>query len=349
MTGSSSPPPSQRRALKAAAFRAVTAGSTPSNGAMCCVASAACKRSVPLKTHSSSATAAVWGLSGTPLHCRRGAGGAANGQGCRRREGTPEAVGQAVGGGCQSGWGRLLPVTNAVEAGTWRQGDRNWPSAGRPRGEWGSPLPLPMQHPWAPEHRRRPWTMRHTASHRVRMNRPSTGGSLLPFAGRCWPSVRRGATAALCPATPAVTRQPEPQPPFQNPRNRPDVGGDGVSPASARPAALKEDWSLRETPSYPRPPCAQVLGPHASHRPHKVPPTAGHVGSSNHVRTGGGGGGGRQPQPIWTTSVSQAKHCSEEETAKPRQADAHNSSHFTFSPTFRVQPSFLSLIPPLSL
>ena len=188
--------------------------------------------------------------------------------------------------------------------------------------------------------------MRHTASHRVRMNRPSTGGSLLPFAGRCWPSVRRGATAALCPATPAVTRQPEPQPPFQNPRNRPDSGGgDGVSPASARPAALKEDWSLRETPSYPRPPCAQVLGPHASHRPHRVPPAAGHVGSSNHVRTGRGGGG-RQPQPIWTTSVSQAKHCSEEETAKPRQADAHNSSHFTFSLTFRVQPSFLSLIPP---
>ena len=29
----------------------------------------------------------------------------------------------AVGGGCQSGWGRLLSVTNATEAGTWRQGD----------------------------------------------------------------------------------------------------------------------------------------------------------------------------------------------------------------------------------
>ena len=43
-----------------------------------------------------------------------------------RREGTseaaPEAVRQAVGGGCQSGWGRLLSVTNAIEAGTWRQG-----------------------------------------------------------------------------------------------------------------------------------------------------------------------------------------------------------------------------------
>ena len=46
------------------------------------------------------------------------------------REGTPEAapepVRQAVGGGCQSGWGRLLSVTNAIEAGTWRQGDSGW-------------------------------------------------------------------------------------------------------------------------------------------------------------------------------------------------------------------------------
>ena len=38
-------------------------------------------------------------------------------------EAAPEAVRQAVGGGCQSGWGRLLSVTNAIEAGTWRQGD----------------------------------------------------------------------------------------------------------------------------------------------------------------------------------------------------------------------------------
>ena len=43
-----------------------------------------------------------------------------NDQGCIRREGAseeaPEAVRQAVGGGCQSGLGRLLSVTNAVEA-----------------------------------------------------------------------------------------------------------------------------------------------------------------------------------------------------------------------------------------
>ena len=38
--------------------------------------------------------------------------------------GFPEAVRQAVGGGCRSGGGRLLLVTNAIEAGTWRQGGR---------------------------------------------------------------------------------------------------------------------------------------------------------------------------------------------------------------------------------
>ena len=57
-----------------------------------------------------------------------GAGG--EGEGCITREGTseaaPEAVRQAVGGGCQSGGGRLLSVTNAIEAGTWREGDSGW-------------------------------------------------------------------------------------------------------------------------------------------------------------------------------------------------------------------------------
>ena len=49
-------------------------------------------------------------------------------QGCIGREGTSEveAFRQAVGGGCQSGWGRLLSVTNAIEAGTCRQGDSSW-------------------------------------------------------------------------------------------------------------------------------------------------------------------------------------------------------------------------------
>ena len=41
-------------------------------------------------------------------------------------EAAPVAVRQAVGGGCRSGWGRLLSVTNAIEAGTWRQGGSGW-------------------------------------------------------------------------------------------------------------------------------------------------------------------------------------------------------------------------------
>ena len=74
-----------------------------------------------------------------PVHVRQhldvglpglvGAGGVGGpcGQQCSRREGTseaaPEAVRQAVGGGCQSGWGRFLSVTNAIEVGTCRSGD----------------------------------------------------------------------------------------------------------------------------------------------------------------------------------------------------------------------------------
>ena len=49
-----------------------------------------------------------------------GTGTQGQGQGCVGREGTSEAAPAAVGGGCQSGWGRLLSVTNAVEPGTWR-------------------------------------------------------------------------------------------------------------------------------------------------------------------------------------------------------------------------------------
>ena len=58
-------------------------------------------------------------------------------QGGIRRAGTTEAVRQAVGGGRQSGWGRLLSVTNAVDAGTGRQADRGWAYAGRPGGGGG--------------------------------------------------------------------------------------------------------------------------------------------------------------------------------------------------------------------
>ena len=41
-------------------------------------------------------------------------------------EAAPEAVRQAVGGGCQSGWVRLLSVTSAIEAGTCRPGVSGW-------------------------------------------------------------------------------------------------------------------------------------------------------------------------------------------------------------------------------
>ena len=56
----------------------------------------------------------VWG--GGCKSARRGA--ACCGAECVRREGTseaaPAAVRQAVGGGCRSGWGRLLSVANAI-------------------------------------------------------------------------------------------------------------------------------------------------------------------------------------------------------------------------------------------
>ena len=59
-----------------------------------------------------------------------GGGGGEAEQGCIGREAAseaaPVAVRQAVRGGCQSGWGRLLSVTNAIKAGTWRQGDSGW-------------------------------------------------------------------------------------------------------------------------------------------------------------------------------------------------------------------------------
>ena len=49
---------------------------------------------------------------GPPMHC--------NGT---ELGGGPEAVRQAVGGGCRNDRGRLLSVTNAMESGSCRQGD----------------------------------------------------------------------------------------------------------------------------------------------------------------------------------------------------------------------------------
>ena len=75
--------------------------------------------------------------------------GCRGGGGCIGRERTsgaaPGAVIQAVGGGCQSGWGRLLSVTNAVEAGTWCSGDSGWAYTWR-SGGGRVPSPLAM-HP----------------------------------------------------------------------------------------------------------------------------------------------------------------------------------------------------------
>ena len=72
------------------------------------------------------------------------AGEEGGGQGCNRTEGAQRRLGRRLEGVCQSGWGRLLSVTNAVEAGTWRQGDSGWAYAGRP-GKGGGTPPPPAQ------------------------------------------------------------------------------------------------------------------------------------------------------------------------------------------------------------
>ena len=104
------------------------------------------------------------------------------GQGCIRREGTseaaPEAVRQAVGGGCQSGWGRLLSVTNAIEAGSCRPGA----VAGHRLGALEGLPPTLRMHPWAPI-----WTPRTSA----------TPAALVPTnAPRWWPARSGGCRRA---------------------------------------------------------------------------------------------------------------------------------------------------------
>ena len=68
-------------------------------------------------------------------------------QGRIRREGAsevaPEAVRQAVGGGCQSGWGRLLSVSNALKLALGVRGTVAW----RRLGALEPPPPPPPTHP----------------------------------------------------------------------------------------------------------------------------------------------------------------------------------------------------------
>ena len=59
------------------------------------------------------------------------------------REEVPKAVRQAVGGGCQSGWRRLLAVTNAIEVGTCCQGDSGWAWGGGGSLPSNASLPAP--------------------------------------------------------------------------------------------------------------------------------------------------------------------------------------------------------------
>ena len=61
--------------------------------------------------------------SGQPETGRGRGRGRGGGRDALEGKAPPKAVRQAVGGGCQSGWGRLLSVTNAIEPGTGRQGD----------------------------------------------------------------------------------------------------------------------------------------------------------------------------------------------------------------------------------
>ena len=57
------------------------------------------------------------------------------------QKGTPEKwLGRRLEDVCRSGWGRLLSVANAIEAGTCRQGDTSWAVGWAPwRGGWGVP------------------------------------------------------------------------------------------------------------------------------------------------------------------------------------------------------------------
>ena len=121
------------------------------------------------------------------------------GQGCIRRERASEAAPgaglQAVGGGCRSGWGRLLSVTNAIEAGICRQGDSGWALAGCLGGE-GDLQCIPAQDAEPPN--------------------PSQGAS-----GQQLPSLPASGVHGRRPPPPVTTKTPSPTPLLSRPRRTP--------------------------------------------------------------------------------------------------------------------------------
>ena len=150
-----------------------------------------------------------------------GGGGVARGprpptQGCIRREGkaASEAVAQAVGEGCQSAWGRLLSVANAVEAGTAVRGTVAGHRLDALEGVWGTlpppfqripaPPPPPHWHHWAvswPFHGRFGPTT--TSTH---TQVPATGASATPVPCPTPARGPRGPFPSCLPSAPKETR-----------------------------------------------------------------------------------------------------------------------------------------------
>ena len=154
-------------------------------------------------------------------------------EGCIRRGGTseaaPAAVGQAVGGGCQSGWGRLLSVTNAGAAGTCRQGDSGWAFPGRPGvGGEGGYLPPPSNASLGGlHHRYTPSSHRHQLlKNVVRKPVPRRALALASGASARGPSVvSAGASARAEAHRPRATQCGAAPPPAHPQRQHRVVGG----------------------------------------------------------------------------------------------------------------------------
>ena len=133
------------------------------------------------------------------------AGDASEGKGPQRR--PQSRLGRRLEGVCRSGWGRLLSVTNAIEAGTWRQGQ--WLGIGRASWRGGGYLPpLPM-HPSGSAPGRRagpgPYTPPPLVACFPLRSRP-------PQRSYCSPAVGRPLVAVRC--NPAAFGDPPPKAPL---------------------------------------------------------------------------------------------------------------------------------------